>query len=357
MRKTTLSIALSTMIASQVGIVSLVVADFYDSPTNYVPTVSDLYVCNNSVGTISVVNGVSGAIIQTITLPVGAKPTGIAFRPNYSAAYVTDNAQGKVYYIVNNQVANTIPTPSTGNSRIALHPQGNFAYISSSVGLLVLDTNPNSPTYQKIVKTIPIDFSGSIVFMPDGSRAYISIDGNWGSLSQVKVVDTRTHAVTGTIQLPKPTAPLGIAATPDGKRLYVGGWVARNVSVIDSDPASPTYNTVTAVIPVSGNARGIALNPAGTLAYVTLEGAGVDVIVTALASARFNQVITHINGNGTASAYGAGTALDGQFMYFTDASSNKLYVVDSEPLSATFNTVKGSFTVGAVPVSVAVKPH
>jgi DNA-binding beta-propeller fold protein YncE len=41
------------------------------------------------------------------------------------------------------------------------------------------------------------------------------------------------------------------------------------VSVIDLDPASTTYNTVTATIGVGDDPEGVAVNPAGTRAYVT----------------------------------------------------------------------------------------
>ena len=330
-------------------------ADFYDSPTNYVAGISDVFVTNYASPSLSILNGVTGSLIKKITLPTGSKPAGIAFSPNYRSAYVTDASKGRLFYLVGDHLFRAIWTPGTSNTRIAIHPSGHFAYIASNLGILVLDTNWYSLTFQTVTAKISIDFPGSIIFTPDRKRAYITIDGNYGSISQVKMIDTATHTVVKTIQLPVPSAPQGIAATPDGKRIYVANWVAQNVSVIDSDPSSPTYNTITKVISVAGNARGIALSPSGNLAYVTLESNGVDVIVTTPSSSAFHTVIAHVSGVGF--AYGAGTSLDGRFIYITDAANSKLYVIDSEPLSVTFNSNITSFTVGTTPVGIAVRPH
>jgi YVTN family beta-propeller protein len=352
-------LSLGMAIISLVATVMPTFADFSDSPSNYVPAISDVYVCNVDGRSISKLNGVTGAIIKTIALPAGAKPFGIAFRPDYSTAYVTDTANGKVYRIGSDRVLTTINTPSSYNNAISIHPNGRFAYISSSAGVLILDTNSSSPTFNTITGIISGCSSGSIVFTPDGTRAYASIDGNYGSVSQIKVINTSSHTIVNTIQLPIPTAPQGVAVSPDGKRVYVSGWVSQKVSVIDTDTTSPTYNTVTAVIPVSGEARGIALSPTGNLAYITLDTGGVDVIVTAPSSHQFNQVIAHIPDAGPyGGIHGVASSLDGRFTYVTVANGqNKVYVIDSEPFSATFNSTIGTFTVGITPLGVAVKPH
>lgn len=360
--KTVLSFMIA--IASLIVLQTSIFADFSNSPTNYVSAISDLYVCNVDAGSISVLNGETGGTIKTIALPAGAKPFGIVFRPDYVTAYVTDNGFGKVYRISGkaNKVVTTITTPATSTGAIAMNPSGKFAYISSSAGILILDTDPSSAAFNTITGTVSGDGVGgdSIVFTPDGTRAYLSKDGSYGSLSQVSVVDTETHTLIRNIQLPVPTAPLGLSVSPDGNRVYVTGWVANNVSVIDSNPLSPTYNNVIAAIPVSGEARGIALSPTGNLAYVTLDTGGVDVIVTAPSSNQFNQVIKHITNAGPfGGIHGVATSLDGRFTYVTvgDTGQNKIYVIDSEPFSATFNTMKGTFTVGNVPLGIAVKPH
>lgn len=332
-------------------------AGFSESPANYVPAVSDVYVGNVDAGTVTILNGATGANIGTINLPAGARPFGIAFYPSYQFGYVTDSANGKIY-LITDRLLKTINTSSAYNNGIAIHPGGGFAYIASSAGTLVLDTNQKSRTFNKIIGNIS-GIAGPTVFTPDGSRAYITIDGSYGSISQVKVINTSSHTVSQTIQLPIPTSPQGLAATNDGTRIYVTGWVARNVSVIDSNPKSPTYNNVIEVISVAGEARDIALNPSGSLAYVTLDTGGVDVIVTTPSSTQFNRVISHINAGPLGGIHGVAISLDGRFTYVTAGISgqNRVYVVDSEPFSSNFNTLKTTFIAGNVPMGVAVKPH
>lgn len=347
-----------TIIISVTMMGAPVFAGFWNSPTNYVPAKSLVYVCNADSGNISVVDGVTGVIIETITLPAGANPVGIAFRPDYCSAYVTDQ-NGKIHFIHDSDLSDSIDTSPNNPCHIAIHPNGKFAYISSDGGILILDTNPKSSSFNTIIGTIGgLAYTDGMVFTPDGTRAYIANAGSWGAESKVHVVDTSSHSIVHTIQLPIPTAPLGVAASPDGTRVYVVGWMTNNVSVIDSDPSSPTYNTVTAIISVAGSARSIALSPSGNLAYVTLDTGGVDVIVTAPSSSQYHQVIDHINAGPYNGIHGIAISLDGRFTYVTVGmpGANQLYMVDSEPFSATFNTLIKNITVGDNPAGVAVRP-
>jgi YVTN family beta-propeller protein len=335
-----------------------VFAGFWNSPTNYVSAKSLVYVCNADSGNISVIDGVTGVISKTITLPTGARPLGIAFRPDYCSAYVTDE-NSKIHFIHDNDLSDSIDTSPNNPCHIAIHPNGKFAYISSDGGILILDISPKSLSFNTIIGTIGgLAYTDGMVFTPDGTRAYIAIDGSWGAESKVHIVDTSSHSIVHTIQLPIPTSPLGVAASPDGTRVYVVGWTRNNVSVIDSDPSSATYNTVTAVISVAGRARSIALSPSGNLAYVTLDTGGVDVIVTAPSSSQYHQVIDHINAGPYNGIHDVAISLDGRFTYVTVCmtGANQLYMVDSEPFSATFNTLIKNITVGNCPAGVAVRP-
>ena len=156
-------------------------AGFWNSPTNYVPAVSDVYVCNNAAGSISILNGVTGATLKTIILPAGAKPNGIAFRPDYGSAYATDGGNGRVFYLKNKLLKDTINISAVGTNQLAIHPNGKFAYIRALISqspwktaMLVLDTNPTSPTFNTIIKTIDGIWFDGIAFTPDGTRAYIT---------------------------------------------------------------------------------------------------------------------------------------------------------------------------------------
>ena|GEM_PF-4400128 len=91
---------------------------------------------------------------------------------------------------------------------------------------------------------------------------------------------------------------------------------------------------------------------------MTLDTGGVDVIVTAPSSSQYHQVIDHINAGPFNGIHDVAISLDGRFTYVTVGmtGANQLYMVDSEPFSATFNTLIKNITVGDNPVGVAVRP-
>jgi len=99
-----------------------------------------------------------------------------------------------------------------------------------------------------------------VAVTPDGSRVYVTNNGL--ATKTISVIDTATNTVTATINVPSP--PYGIAINPAGTRAYVGlGF--QNVAVIDT-----TTNSVVATIPVGFGALCVAVNPAGTAVYATL---------------------------------------------------------------------------------------
>jgi len=90
----------------------------------------------------------------------------------------------------------------------------------------------------------------------------------------VLVIDLATNAVIATIGVG--SGPYGVAVNPAGTLAYVTNGGGDSMSVIDL-----ATNRVSATIGVGANPRGVAVNPAGTLAYVTKHG-GNSVSVIAL---------------------------------------------------------------------------
>jgi len=106
-------------------------------------------------------------------------------------------------------------------------------------------------------------------------NAYVT---NFTTPGTVSVIDTATHAVTGTITVGK-FFPGGVAVTPDGRKVYVANRFSSpgTVSVIDT-----ATNTVTATITVGNSPRGVAVTPDGSKVYVAnLASRTVSAIATA----------------------------------------------------------------------------
>jgi YVTN family beta-propeller protein len=103
---------------------------------------------------------------------------------------------------------------------------------------------------------------------PDGSKVYVTHGRG------VSVIDTATNGVIATI--PTRFGLSGAAVTPDGSKVYVTG--ANTVLVIDT--ASDTV--VGSPIPVGSSPFGVAVTPDGSKVYVANSGDNtVSVIDTA----------------------------------------------------------------------------
>ena len=243
------------------------------------PAGTRAYVTNQGGGTVSVIDTATNTVIGS-PITVGSGPTGIVIAVNSAGtfAYVTNQGSGTVS-VINTATNTVIGSPITVGSAptgivIAVNSAGTFAYVTNNVGgtVSVIDTATN------IVIGSPITVGSAptgIAVNPDGTLAYVTnqMDGT------VSVINTATNSVTDTITvgIGIGSAPTGVAFNPAGTRAYVTNQSDNTVSVIDTG-----NNTVIGSPIIVGNYPiGVAFNPAGTRAYVTNYGSGtVSVIDT-----------------------------------------------------------------------------
>jgi len=106
-----------------------------------------------------------------------------------------------------------------------------------SNSISVIDATTNT-----IVATIPgIINPQGIAATPDGNRVYAT---NFSAPGTIKAIDTVTNTVIDSIVVG--LDPYGIAVTPDGQKVLVANQVSGGVSVIDTET-----NMVTATCPAS----------------------------------------------------------------------------------------------------------
>jgi DNA-binding beta-propeller fold protein YncE len=243
--------------------------------------------------TIFVVDTATNTVVTNIVDARLSNPSQVAITPDGSRAYVVDNTvhiidtnpASPTYNTIIAEVSTTL-SPSTvfGPSSIAITPDGSRAYLPGSTGfnpasVLVIDTNPSSPTYNKILALVGAPGGDSdalqlVAITPDGSRAYITQTAN--GAGPVHVIDTNPASATYNTQLTTiniappngPQASYGVAITSDGTRAYVtsnepfaGCCGVVPVSVVDTNPTSPTYNTVIALVTAGVGPIGVAITP------------------------------------------------------------------------------------------------
>jgi len=186
------------------------------------------------------------------------------------------------------------------------------------------------------------------------------------SSNTVSVVDLSTNQIVATV--PQAVAatttaaatpgigvgPLGVAINPAGTRVYVANYgdstdlkTNGTVAVVDSDPASATRNTVIATITVGVRPEIVAVNPAGTAAYVTNSvGNTVSVIDTAT-----NKQTTTIPVPGV--PIGVAFTPDGKKAYATLADKSRVVAIDTTSNTAASTTI--ALSLGN-PVGIVVNP-
>jgi YVTN family beta-propeller protein len=276
---------------------------------------------------VSVIDTTTKQVAKTIG--VGASPLSVAASPDGKHVYVANSADNTVSVIdtATQQVTDTIAIPVQPGTNpewgeyqnivtdVAVSPDNNRVYVNASDGTVsVIDTAAGSPTYDKVISTAP-------GYHPTGQLSADHLGYN-ASQSGLIVVDPTTNTIVDRIQV-GPTWNLDstqsefteavhdVAVNHVGTRAYVtetvetvargvggqtngefitdsqgGNWLVTGtygaVSVVDTDPNSPTYQKEIAFIKVPAGAQNVALSKDGKFAYVTSwDGKTVTVIDTA----------------------------------------------------------------------------
>ena len=294
------------------------------------------YVANFSDSTVSVIDTTTNRVVGTI--PVGSGPTAVAVKPDGTRAYVANYNEATVSVIdTNAQSANynkviktiAIPWGETGSvsgvNRLAVSPDGTKVYVSgidNTVSLIDTATNTISDPYDVAFETSDMAVS------PDSSRLYIA-DYGGGS---IHIRDAKTMQNMGNILLEGTVFPQDIVVSPNGKRIYAltavyeSFSIHHTVSVIDTDPTSPTYKQVIKTIPIADNADHVALSADGSRAYVT-HGSGTITVIDPNTGTVIG-IITEDN-DGLTSDSDIVVGPNGR-LYVIDSSDNTLYVVTIE---------------------------
>jgi YVTN family beta-propeller protein len=220
------------------------------------------------------------------------------------------------------------------------------AYVSifGSGIVQVIDTDPNSATYNTVIDTIPsVHGTGATwtALSPDGAHLYVVT-----SDATVSVIDTATKEVTDV-----PVAgPWAVAVTPEGNRVYATSTGTNTVSVIDTDPDNTaTYNTVIAAIAVGNYPTGVTVSPDGTRAYVANGMSGTVSVFDTATNTVIGEPIAVGNGPFSVAVNPNESLARAYVVNYMDGTVS---VIDTAS-----NTVTGeTIPVGSNPISAAVSP-
>ena len=207
-----------------------------------------LIISNEGAAQATVLSIASGEVIAT--LATGAEPDGVALSKDGGLIFVaSENAgivhvfDGNTYEPVERLITNLRPR------RLAV--RDNELWVSSEMGSRV-----------EIFNTASFEMIDEIVFAPRGFRseqltpvdilfdhsesiAFVAL----GSANHVVFVDANSRKILKYILVGR--RPWGLAATPDGKHLFVLNGLSDDVTIIDIDRKKPVRTSRTGLVPHS----------------------------------------------------------------------------------------------------------
>lgn len=285
------------------------------------------YVTNSDVGTISVVDTASNALVAIV--PVQGAPFGVATHPLGGRAYVA-NSSSNTLSVVDTNTNTVVANVAVGNGPygVAVHPSGAWVYVTNSASntISVVNTSDNS------VMTIPAGNSPvQVAFNPSGTRAYVTnLDGG-----NVSVIDTALSMVIATVNVG--ALPYGVVVNPAGTLIYVTSQYDGAVYEIDAASHAVNSMALTGMIPV-----GIAISPDGQRLYVTNSDSESVSVLDAATRTELKKISVGARPSGIA------VHPSGARIYVANALSNSVSVIDAETdaVVATVPSISAPYSLG-----------
>jgi len=237
-------------------------------------------VTNSSDNTVSVIDTVTRAVTQTISVaPLGlAFPFGITVSKNGTEAFMSTDGQTTLNSIgvfdirdADNVKLDGAIAATLFNARMAIRPRSDELLVPSSTSpvgppiLLVIDPGSRKIKSQVMVPNntgLPED----IAVTPDGRFAYVTLFDFAGGSGGVWVVDLDKMETVTIINTGDPNTS-GAGMTHDGRFVFATNFGVGSVSVIDT-----RSNQVVATVPVGNMPNKVAVTLDDRLAFVTNEG-------------------------------------------------------------------------------------
>lgn len=249
----------------------------------YDPSTGTVYVANAGDHTISVIDGSTNKIIDTIILDKPSSnfsypgPVGLVFDPKNNYLYAANSPDGTVS-IINVKTLNIVDT---------VHIGGYLTWLA-------------------------INLHSQEVYVHDGSTIYI--------------LSTQSHKIIGTIHADD---PLGFAYNPDDGNLYATNYVGNSISVFNGKTHELTH-TITGgglVFP-----QFIAFDSHNKRAYVTCNDYKSVVVIDTKEEMVIQKITLPDRGGYFAQPYNLVFDPDNEYMYVDSISTGGQYIIDTNSM-------------------------
>jgi YVTN family beta-propeller protein len=187
-----------------------------------------IYVSNEDIGGVSIVDVNAGKVVNSVK--TGEEPEGVTVTPNGKLVYSTNEGDGTITVIDPNE-AKLLKTFKVGRRprNIVFMPDGKTGYVNAENDGAVVQFDVDKG---EIIKAIQLGTPGEVKPMglalsPDSKKLYVST----GRGHKVFVIDTATN--TSTVNYEVGQRPWGIATSPDGTLLFTANGPSNDISVVD----------------------------------------------------------------------------------------------------------------------------
>ncbi|UCG44035.1 MAG: YncE family protein [candidate division WOR-3 bacterium] len=204
------------------------------------------------------------------TIDVGGRPSGIAVSPDGERVYVANCEDGDLLAIRTSDDSVIARVPDIGAWNLALSASGESLYMVDGASVRLVTTSDLT-----IRCTVDIDQDAwYLVLPPRSGQVWVSY-WEWMRGGRIAVLQASDLTEVTKVHLDA-TAPRGMAASPDGRFVYVALSDVNAMAVV----STVDYKTVCR-IPVGAVPVDAAISPDGRLAFTAdLEGYSVTAIRT-----------------------------------------------------------------------------
>lgn len=214
-----------------------------------------------------------------------------------------------------------------------------LAYVPNQTGASVAVVDVSNGT---VIATVPVGAAPiGVAAAPGGRYVYITQH----NADTVAVVSTNTNTVLA--QISAGSKPMGVAVSPDGTRLFVTNFLTATASGAGSLWGNGTLTvvdtatrSVLTTVTVGANPSGVAVSPDGNRVYVANSGAGTLSVVSTATNAVTSTITVGANPVGVAASP------DGQRVYVANGGSASVSVIDAAALTVTSTIRVGGHTTG-----------
>ena len=310
------------------------------------------YVINEFDGTISVIDVATEIVTETVKIVTGGVGTSaldsIIVSPNKEHLYVTDRRTNKVIVVKVSDLS-VVTEIDVGNAPqgLATTPSGHKLYVANfdSNTVSVIDTETNT-----VASTIGVDRKPSdVTASPDGTKIYVTHRDELGiaNKKRILIINVGDDTITENIDLLAPSRSRVTVFTPDGTKAFVSIQGSNVVGVINT-----SLEKLIRTIQGMTNVDQMIVSSDGSMVYVV---SATDLINTILESKIYvintqtEQLARQLSG--FKAPRGISLTTDNSKLYVTEYQNDEIRVFDLNE-----DKVVKTISIGDMPTDIVIIP-